>query len=189
MYKEGECTPFGMHLNQCNIRRCWEECVEHSKYHERKAKVAEFNQKYQYRKRGIYLTPTKFGIGFGFKQMNQAGALIHIYKDGSVLVSHGGMEMGQGLHTKILQITASCLGVPLEMVHLNDTSTDKVPNASPTAASVGSDMNGLAVQDACDKINERLERFKKENPTGKWQDWVMAAYVNRVSLSQTGFAM
>ncbi|CAD5228743.1 unnamed protein product [Bursaphelenchus xylophilus] len=189
MYEEGDCTPFGMHLNQCNIRRCWEECIQHSNYYERKTDVESFNRKYQYRKRGIYLTPTKFGIGFGFKQLNQAGALIHIYKDGSVLVSHGGMEMGQGLHTKILQITASCLGVPIEMVHVNDTCTDKVPNASPTAASVGSDMNGLAVQNACELLNKRLERFKKEKPNGTWKEWVMDAYVNRVCLSQTGFGI
>ncbi|CAD5220304.1 unnamed protein product [Bursaphelenchus okinawaensis] len=189
MYNEGDCTPFGMHLNQCNIRRCWEECIEHSNYKERKEDVAAFNRKYQYRKRGIYLTPTKFGIGFGFKQLNQAGALVHIYKDGSVLVTHGGMEMGQGLHTKILQITASCLGVPIEMVHLNDTATDKVPNASPTAASVGSDMNGLAVQNACELLNQRLERFKRENPNGTWKDWVWTAYCNRVCLSQTGFGI
>ena len=76
----------------------------------------------------------------------QGACLVHIYLDGSVLVSHGGMEMGQGLHTKMLQVTARCLGIPIEMVYINDTASDKVPNASPTAASVGSDINGVAAQ-------------------------------------------
>jgi xanthine dehydrogenase/oxidase len=110
------------------------------------------------------------------------------------------MEMGQGLHTKIVQITgifnakisyflARCLGIESKLVHVQETSTDKVPNTSPTAASVGSDLNGLAVKDACEKLNERLKPFKEANPDGKWLDWVIKAYQERVSLSQTGFAM
>jgi xanthine dehydrogenase/oxidase len=155
----------------------------------RRKAVQEFNTKYKYRKRGLHLTPTKFGVGFGFKQLNQAGALVHIYTDGSVLVSHAGMEMGQGLHTKVVQIAARCLGVDISLIHVQETNTDKVPNTSPTAASVGSDMNGLAVQNACAQLNERLKPFKDANPTGKWQEWVLKAYQERVSLSQTGFAM
>uniref|UniRef100_A0A0M3K673 Xanthine dehydrogenase (inferred by orthology to a D. melanogaster protein) n=1 Tax=Anisakis simplex TaxID=6269 RepID=A0A0M3K673_ANISI len=146
LYKEGECTPFGMHLRQCNIRRCWDECFELSDYRKRLTDIKHFNRAAEdghsrsnkFIKRGIYVTPTKFGIGFGLKQLNQAGALVHIYRDGSVLISHGGMEMGQGLHTKMMQADIS-------KVHICDTSTDKVPNASPTAASVGSDANGLAI--------------------------------------------
>ncbi|EFO88374.1 hypothetical protein CRE_11402 [Caenorhabditis remanei] len=149
-YEEGDCTPFGMHLNQCNVKRTWDECRENSDYDRRLEKVNTFNQNNKFRKRGIYLTPTRFGIGFGLKQLNQAGALVLVYTDGSVLVSHGGMEMGQGLHTKILQIAARCLEIPIEKVHIHDTSTDKVPNASATAASVGSDMNGLAISSADD---------------------------------------
>ncbi|RCN51178.1 hypothetical protein ANCCAN_02747 [Ancylostoma caninum] len=102
-YEEGGCTPFGMHLRQNNIARTWYECKEHSDYEHRLEQVREFNRVNKYRKRGIYMMPTRFGIGFGLKQLNQAGALVLIYTDGSVLVSHGGMEMGQGLHTKILQ--------------------------------------------------------------------------------------
>ncbi|CAL2039109.1 unnamed protein product [Caenorhabditis brenneri] len=188
-YQEGDCTPFGMHLNQCNVTRTWEECRKNSDYDKRLEEVKKFNENNKFRKRGIYLTPTRFGIGFGLKQLNQAGALVLVYTDGSVLVSHGGMEMGQGLHTKILQIAARCLEIPIEKVHIHDTSTDKVPNASATAASVGSDMNGLAVQDACRQIMERLEPFKKLNPDGKWDDWVKAAYVERVSLSASGFGI
>ncbi|KAH7730148.1 hypothetical protein AAVH_02640 [Aphelenchoides avenae] len=188
-YQEGDCTPFGMHLRQCNIGRCWSECRTISDYDQRKIQVEHFNREHKYRKRGIYLVPTKFGIGFGFKQLNQAGALVHIYTDGSVLVTHGGMEMGQGLHTKMIQIASRCLRIDASLVHINDTATDKVPNASPTAASVGSDMNGLAVQDACEKLNERLKPFKEANPSGNWKEWVYAAYANRVSLSSTGFGM
>ncbi|PIC32054.1 hypothetical protein B9Z55_012532 [Caenorhabditis nigoni] len=188
-YQEGDCTPFGMHLNQCNVARTWEECRVNSDYDKRLEQVRKFNENNKFRKRGIYLTPTRFGIGFGLKQLNQAGALVLVYTDGSVLVSHGGMEMGQGLHTKILQIAARCLEIPIDRVHIHDTSTDKVPNASATAASVGSDMNGLAVQDACRQIMERLAPFKKLNPDGKWDDWVKAAYVERVSLSASGFGI
>ncbi|KAK6752645.1 hypothetical protein RB195_003825 [Necator americanus] len=188
-YKEGECTPFGMHLRQNNIARTWYECKENSDYERRLQRVHNFNKSNKYRKRGIYMMPTRFGIGFGLKQLNQAGALVLIYTDGSVLVSHGGMEMGQGLHTKILQITARVLDIPIEKVHIHETASDKVPNASPTAASVGSDMNGLAVQDACNKLLKRLEPFKKANPSGKWEDWVRQAYVDRVSLSATGFGI
>lgn len=93
-----------MKLSSCNIRRCWSECASLANYQQRKIDVIEFNKKHYYRKRGIYLLPTKFGIGFGLKDLNQAGALVLIYNDGSVLISHAGMEMGQGLHTKIIQV-------------------------------------------------------------------------------------
>uniref|UniRef100_A0A914VPR6 Aldehyde oxidase/xanthine dehydrogenase a/b hammerhead domain-containing protein n=1 Tax=Plectus sambesii TaxID=2011161 RepID=A0A914VPR6_9BILA len=189
LYSEGDRTPFGMTLTECNIRRCWTECKELSKYDKRKIAVDEYNSKHKYKKRGIVLTPTKYGISFSINQLNQAGALVHIYLDGSVLLNHGGMEMGQGLHTKMLQIAARCLEIPIEMVNLHETATDKVPNASPTAASVGSDLNGLAVQDACNKLMARLAPFKKANPTGKWLDWVTKAYVERISLSATGFGI
>uniref|UniRef100_A0A0K0E8Z9 xanthine dehydrogenase n=1 Tax=Strongyloides stercoralis TaxID=6248 RepID=A0A0K0E8Z9_STRER len=188
-YQEGDKTHFGMTLRQCNITRCWNECNNLSNYEKRKEEIKKFNEHSKYKKRGIYMIPTKFGIGFGFKQLNQAGCLINIYTDGSVLISHGGMEMGQGLHTKIIQIASRCLQIPVEKIVINDTSTDKVPNASPTAASVGSDMNGLAVKNGCDILMERLKPFKEANPNGKWEDWVMDAYVNRVSLSTTGFGI
>uniref|UniRef100_A0A0N4ZXA3 xanthine dehydrogenase n=1 Tax=Parastrongyloides trichosuri TaxID=131310 RepID=A0A0N4ZXA3_PARTI len=188
-YKEGDVTHFGMTLRKCNISRCWDECKSLSNYNERKEKVERFNEHSKYKKRGIYLLPTKFGIGFGFKQLNQAGCLINVYTDGSVLISHGGMEMGQGLHTKMVQVASRCLQIPIEKIEIHETSSDKVPNASPTAASVGSDMNGIAIKNGCDILMERLKPFKEANPNGKWEDWVMAAYVNRVSLSVTGFGI
>ena len=94
------------------------------------------------------MTPVKFGISFNLTSFNQAGALVHVYKDGSVLINHGGAEMGQGLHTKMIQVAATALGVPLDFVRLAPTRTDKVPNTSATAASSGADLNGGAVKDA-----------------------------------------
>src|SRR5690606_15014495 len=107
-------------------------------------------------KRGLAITPVKFGISFNFTAMNQGGALVHVYRDGSVLINHGGTEMGQGLHTKMLAVAASALGLPLEWVRLAPTRTDKVPNTSATAASSSTDLNGGAVKDACEQILRRL---------------------------------
>ena len=110
----------------------------------------------EHTKRALAMTPVKFGISFNFTAYNQAGALVHVYKDGSVLINHGGTEMGQGLHTKMLQVAATALGVPLASVRLAPTRTDKVPNTSATAASSGADLNGAAVKNACEQIRERM---------------------------------
>lgn len=107
--------------------------------------------------------------------------MTQIYKDGSVLLSHGGTEMGQGLHTKMIQIAAQVLGVPHERVHLTETATDKVPNASPTAASMGSDLYGMAVLAACRKLNKRLEPIKSQCPGETWEFVINKAYFDRVS--------
>ena len=112
---------------------------------ERRKEIENFNRVNRYKKRGMALIPTKFGIAFTALFLNQAGALVHIYKDGSVLLTHGGTEMGQGLHTKMLQVASRALNIPVEMIFISETSTDKVPNTSPTAASAGSDLNGMAV--------------------------------------------
>lgn len=117
----------------------------------------------------------------------QAGALLLVYKDGSILLSIGGIEMGQGLYTKMIQVASRALGVDYTKIHISDMSTDKVPNSSPTAASISSDLYGMAVVEACKVIKERLEPFKAKNPNGKWEDWVIDAYVNRIQLSATGF--
>ncbi|KAL3069241.1 hypothetical protein niasHT_034471 [Heterodera trifolii] len=190
MYSEGDVTHYGMHLHQCNIRRCWTECQKLANYDQRKLKLQEWNSRNKFLKRGIYMVPTKFGIAFGFKRLNQAGALVNVYTDGSVLISHGGMEMGQGLHTKILQVASRCLGIDVSNIQIIDTATDKVPNASATAASVGSDVNGLAVKNACEILLKRLEPLRSELPKeASWKDLVMHAYSNRVQLSATGFAI
>lgn len=133
------------------------------------------------------MVPVKFGIAFTALFLNQAGALVHIYTDGSVLLSHGGTEMGQGLHTKMIQVASRALGVPTERVHIAETSTDKVPNTSATAASSGSDLNGMAVLDACQKLLKRLEPYREKYSSEQWPEMANKAYFDRVSLSATGF--
>ncbi len=143
------------------LERLWREvhAPEHGNIEARRHSVAAFNAKHRWRKRGISVLPTKFGINFTAKFLNQAGALVHIYTDGTVLVAHGGTEMGQGLHTKMVQIAARALGVSVERVHVSETSTTTVPNASPTAASASSDMYGMAVLHACEQLQERLAPY------------------------------
>lgn len=109
------------------------------------------------------------------------------YNDGSVLLSVGGVEMGQGLYTKMIQVASKALDIDIAKIHISEMSTDKVPNSVPTAASISSDLYGMAVINACDVLKERLEPFKTRNPTGSWDDWVMTAYLERVNLSATGF--
>ncbi|XP_072938773.1 xanthine dehydrogenase [Epargyreus clarus] len=187
LYEENSTTHYGQVLTHCTLQRCWDECVEKSNLAQRKVDIENFNKQHRWRKRGIAIIPTKFGIAFTEKLLNQAGALVIIYVDGSVLLSHGGTEMGQGLHTKMIQVASRTLGVDISKIHISETSTDKVPNTSATAASAGSDLNGMAVLEACQTIMKRLQPFKDKNPNGKWEDWVSAAYVARVSLSATGF--
>ena len=122
----------------------------------RLGEIAAFNAVHEHTKRALAVTPVKFGISFNLTAFNQAGALVHVYKDGSVLINHGGTEMGQGLHTKMLQVAATALGVPLASVRLAPTRTDKVPNTSATAASSGADLNGGAIKNACEQIKTRL---------------------------------
>lgn len=119
--------------------------------------------------------------------MNQAGALVHVYTDGSVLLSHGGTEMGQGLHTKMMQVASKTLEIPVDLIHISETSTDKVPNTSATAASAGSDLNGMAVLNACTVILDRLAPYRQQFPEAGWKGWITKAFFDRVSLSATGF--
>ncbi|XP_023299280.2 xanthine dehydrogenase [Lucilia cuprina] len=186
-YKEGDITHYQQRLDNFPIEKCFYDCLQQSKYYQKKQEIEEFNRNHRWRKRGISLVPTKYGIAFGVSHLNQAGALINIYADGSVLLSHGGVEIGQGLHTKMLQCCARALQVPIEYIHISETATDKVPNTSPTAASSGSDLNGMAVLDACEKLNKRLAPIKEANPNGTWTEWISKAYFERISLSATGF--
>lgn len=119
--------------------------MENSNYEQRLAEVRAFNKENRWKKRGISIIPTKFGIAFTAPFLNQAGALVMVYRDGSVLMSHGGTEMGQGLNTKMIQVASRVLKIGAEKIHIMETATDKVPNTSPTAASTGSDLNGMAV--------------------------------------------
>ncbi|CAL8080403.1 unnamed protein product [Orchesella dallaii] len=183
----GDKCPLGYIFEDCTVRRCWEECVRGANYHKRKGLVEDFNGKNRWKKRGISATPMKLNVGFHFSPMNQAGALVMIYTDGSVGLNHGGTEMGQGLLTKMAQVANRALGIPIEKIYFTETSTDKVPNATATCGSFSSDLNGMAVLDACQKLVKRLEPFKKSNPNGTWEEWVGAAYFNKVNLSAVGF--
>lgn len=208
-------TPYGQTITSNRLYTIWDKITESSEYFSRRNEVNEYNRAHQFTKRGIVLTPIKFGISFTTSFLNQAGALVLIYKDGTVLVNHGGTEMGQGLHTKIRQIAALELGVPIDVVKVNATNTSKVPNTSPTAASSGTDLNGMAVKNAIDKLKERLTpcatRMLKEkfgdivghddvvfengsifsqntsNQSVKFVDLIKRAHVDQISLHATGY--
>jgi len=149
-------TPYGQALTDLELPGLIDTLARTSRYRARRAEVARFNEESRLVKRGLALTPVKFGIAFTALPMNQAGALVHVYTDGSVHLNHGGIEMGQGLYTKVGQVVADELGVPLDAVRLMATATEKVPNTSPTAASSGSDLNGEAARLAARAIRDRL---------------------------------
>ncbi|KAK7063243.1 hypothetical protein SK128_010508 [Halocaridina rubra] len=187
LYHTGDFTHYNQSVDTCTVHQCWDEVIEQANYSERKADIERFNRENRYRKRGLSTVPLKYGVSFPTRVLMQAGALVLVYTDGSVLLSHGGIEMGQGLHTKMIQVASRVLQIPTHKIHITDTATDKVPNTSPSAASSSSDLNGMAVKDACEKIIQRLEPYVTQNPTGSWEDWVKAAYFDRVSLSAAGF--
>ncbi|MDE2395804.1 MAG: xanthine dehydrogenase molybdopterin binding subunit [Burkholderiales bacterium] len=155
-------TPYGQTVVDNVIEPLVAELAASSDYAARRSAVAAFNATSPVLKKGIALTPLKFGISFNVVHLNQAGALVHVYTDGSVLVNHGGTEMGQGLNTKVAQVVAHELGLPMAAVRVSATDTDKVANTSATAASTGSDLNGKAAQDAARQIRERLAAFAAE---------------------------
>ncbi len=156
-YRDGDRTHYGQVVEGAErLGRIWTELKTTSEFERRRAAVRQFNEAERHRKRGLAITPVKFGISFTATFYNQAGALVLVYRDGSVQVNHGGTEMGQGLATKLQQIAADALGVDVESVRMMPTRTDKVPNTSATAASAGTDLNGAAVADACAQIRERL---------------------------------
>ena len=187
VYVEGQSTPYGQPVRHAGrIVQAWDQVLATADVAGRQAAIAAFNATHPHVKRGLALTPVKFGISFNFTAYNQAGALVHVYKDGSVLVNHGGTEMGQGLHTKMLQVAATALGVPLDRVRLAPTRTDKVPNTSATAASSGADLNGAAVKDACEQVLARLEAVDAGRGL-PWEELVREAYFSRVQLWAAGF--
>lgn len=188
------------------IHRIVDELEESAEYRQRRKSIIAFNRKSPYLKRGIALTPVKFGISFTATHLNQAGALLHIYTDGTVHLNHGGTEMGQGLFTKVAQVVAEELQIDIDRIKITASDTSKVPNASATAASSGSDLNGKAAQAAAITIKERLIAFAAahfkvapdraffENnhvrigeETLSFTELVKLAYFARVSLSATGF--
>src|SRR6185437_4561398 len=156
-YQAGQDTPYGQPVRHPErLELVWQQVTADGDVPGRQRAIERFNAAHEHVKRAIAVTPVKFGISFNLTAFNQAGALVHVYKDGSVLINHGGTEMGQGLHTKMLQVAATTLGIPLERVRLAPTRTDKVPNTSATAASSGADLNGGAVKHACEQIRDRL---------------------------------
>ncbi|KAG4068524.1 hypothetical protein HA402_004865 [Bradysia odoriphaga] len=189
MYQPGDVTHYNQTLLECNVNRCFKEIKESSDIVRRRQEVDAFNKENRWRKKGISLVNTMYGIAFPIKYLNQGGALVHIYCDGSVLVAHGGVEMGQGLHIKVLQVAATVLKIPLERIHIQETGTNTIPNSSTTAASMGSDLYGAAVLNACKILYDRLQPYREKYPTDGWNQWVDKAYHDRVSLSTTGFYM
>ena len=203
---ERDTTPFGQKVEDNVIHELVAELEKESGYWERRKAVKEFNATSPVLKKGVYLTPVKFGISFNVVHYNQAGALVHIYTDGSVLVNHGGTEMGQGLNTKVAQVVANELGIGLRHVRATAADTSKVANTSATAASTGADLNGKAAEDAARQIRQRLAelagrtfgcqpeqvQFADDTVSGNgrslpFTDLVMAAYQSRVQLWSDGF--
>jgi xanthine dehydrogenase large subunit len=199
-------TPYHMTVEDNISADIITKLEEKANYAGRRAAIRAFNATSPYLKRGISLTPVKFGISFTTTFLNQAGALLHVYTDGSVMINHGGTEMGQGLFVKVAQVVAEELQIDVERVKITATTTDKIPNTSATAASSGSDMNGKAAQIAAQKIKERLIKFAAKHfqvnrediifqpnkvqigkETLAFAELVQQAYLNRVSLSATGF--
>jgi xanthine dehydrogenase large subunit len=199
-------TPYGQVVEDNILVPLTDELLDTSSYHARRTAVAEFNAASAILKRGIAFTPLKFGISFNVPFLNQAGALVHVYKDGSVLVNHGGTEMGQGLNTKVAQVVANELGIALARVRVSATDTSKVANTSATAASTGSDLNGKAAEDAARTIRARLAQLAAQQLGGTaeavrfaggvvsagdsampFDQLVAAAYLARIQLWSDGF--
>ncbi len=199
-------TPYHMTVEDNVAPEIIAELEASSDYQARRAALRDFNRQSPVLKKGIALTPVKFGISFTATHLNQAGALLHIYQDGSVHLNHGGTEMGQGLYVKVAQVVAETLQIPLDWIKITATTTGKVPNTAPTAASSGSDLNGMAAQAAALTLKERLTDFaalhykverddvaflpgrvRVGNQEVTFPDLAKQAFMARVSLSATGF--
>ncbi len=207
LYREGrDTTPYGMKIEDNILPPLVEALERQSDYRRRREAIAAFNAESRLLKRGLALTPVKFGISFTTTHLNQGGALVHIYQDGSIHLNHGGTEMGQGLNVKVAQVVAEEFGVDLSCVKITATTTAKVPNTSPTAASSGTDINAMAAKNAAAAIKARLiayavttynapveqvafrdNRVFVGNRATPFGEFVKQAYLARVSLSSTGF--
>ena len=204
--KGRDCTPYGMKVEDNIMLDVIDELERSSDYRARREAVEGFNRGSEILKKGLALTPVKFGISFTLTHLNQAGALVHVYTDGSVHLNHGGTEMGQGLYIKIAQVVAEEFGIDAERVNITATTTAKVPNTSPTAASSGSDLNGMAAQEpprrsrSAWSISPRSEwkvpksriRFENGqviigNESISFGDLAKKAHQARIPLSSTGF--
>jgi xanthine dehydrogenase/oxidase len=188
MYQPDDETHFNQQLKDWHVPIMYKQVMEESNYAERREAVTKFNATHKWKKRGLSIVPTKFGISFTALFLNQGSALVHIYAhDGSVLVAHGGTEMGQGLHTKMMMIAAEALNVPLSEVFISETATNTAANTSATAASASSDLNGYAIFNACEQLNERLKPYRERlGPNATMKELAHAAYFDRVNLSANG---
>ena len=200
---DGDELSYGQILQQVEARNTWETAMKNYDYDAQKARVEHFNKTNTRFKKGLAIQPICFGISFTNTMMNHARALVHIYHDGSVVVSTGAVEMGQGVNTKMLQIVTEIFGIPNNRVRIESTNTLRVANTSPTAASAGADLNGKALQMACAALSDRLKavaqkecsdatiEFKEEMVFANgikteisWNDLVMKAFTQRVALSE-----
>ena len=211
LYQDGQTTHYGQPIEHFDLATLMDNLAKDCDYDKRRQQIMAANEKAQAegsdKRLGIALTPVKFGISFTVQHLNQAGALVHIYTDGTIQINHGGTEMGQGLYIKIAQIVANEFEVDLDTVKVTATRTDKVPNTSPTAASSGTDINGKAAQNACLTVKGRLVEFAAEHfavpsdsikfennhvqigdkETLTFAELVLLAYQHRISLSATGY--
>ena len=199
-------TPYGMQVQDFILHEMTDDLLKTSDYYDRRRAIDEWNATNPIIKRGIGFSPVKFGISFTLTHLNQAGALVHVYQDGTLRLNHGGTEMGQGLFQKVAQVAAHVFGTSMDVVKITATDTAKVPNTSATAASSGSDLNGMAVKDACEKIRQRMaaflaDQFGKQIEDVNFRDnqvhigrrvlsfkkAAQLCYEGRISLSSTGF--
>ena len=199
-------TPYGMPVIDSISEKLLSSLFRTANYKIRRKELQKWNKKNKFIKKGIGFSPVKFGISFTLTHLNQAGALVHVYLDGSIYLNHGGTEMGQGLFVKMAQVAAESFGVDLSKIKISATNTSKIPNTSATAASSGSDLNGMATKIACEKIINRVKgilsnkyrvsekkiRFENnnihlDNKIIKFSEGVAIAYENRISLSATGY--
>lgn len=211
LYQNGQSTHYGQPIEHFDIAKIMQTLADDNDYENRRQQTIDANKKAEaegsHKRFGLALTPVKFGISFTVQHLNQAGALVHVYTDGTIQISHGGTEMGQGLYIKIAQIVANEFDIDLDTVKVTATRTDKVPNTSPTAASSGTDINGKAAQNACITIRERMVAFAAEHfevaaedirfeknhvhigdkETLTFADMALLTYQQRVSLSATGY--
>ncbi len=209
LLKDGDTLAYGVKLEGVNAGRCWEVLDKQAGIAARRSAVEEYNRTHAGTKKGLAVVPVCFGISFAQTALNQAGSLVNIYVDGSVSVSTGAVEMGQGVNAKIRIVAARTLGVPLERVRVDTTNTSRVPNASPTSASSGADLNGMATKYACGRLRERLLEFAarhlscddpakvsirdgevfvgEKDPVMTWDRLVAAAQWARVDLSEHAF--
>jgi xanthine dehydrogenase large subunit len=202
--KKRDVTPYGQRVEDFVLGAMTDQLLDGAGYAARREAVAAWNAANPVLKKGLGFSPVKFGISFTLTHLNQAGALVHVYQDGSIQLNHGGTEMGQGLFQKVAQVAASRFGVGMDVVRITATDTAKVPNTSATAASSGSDLNGMAVKAACDEIRERMAGFLRmysgalevEFADGgvragtlemSFAEAAALCYQNRISLSATGF--